>query len=386
MDEFERSQKFLENQMPGASEASRKLREQIIRLNLTEMSNRRRFIQPVLIEGETGVGKEFAAKILCAHWIWLNWTKQRQDSFLAGAPEAIQQLKADVRKEFYAFSVTDLLEDLGLAELVGCTKGAFTGADKPRTGILGSNRTHILVDEMPDASLQLQGQLLRIVQHRRRRPVGGEVEDEVDIHARLIFAGNRPLIDEVQKGTFREDLYHRLQGSHLEIPSLARTPERIPELLKALTDELLNEKIIPASVTFALAPEDLDWAVHNSWPGNIRQLRRSLESWIDSIILDKRQSQLKDRLAGAEQRVRSAPRDPDAVVLDLVKSELDGSSEPFENFGGFMSRFRLLIARGLAQAYDKELVPRSAFERSFQNPKSVIDQARKYLRGQADES
>src|SRR5689334_12015022 len=98
MDDLMRSEKFLEMQLPGASPAAKFLRYQIARLNHAEKTNRRPLGQPVLLEGETGAGKEFIARVLCAHWIWLTSPKARQDSYLAGAPEAIQQLKSDMDK------------------------------------------------------------------------------------------------------------------------------------------------------------------------------------------------------------------------------------------------------------------------------------------------
>jgi transcriptional regulator with AAA-type ATPase domain len=365
--------------MPGRSEATWRLRERIARLNQEERLNKRPFGRAILLEGPTGAGKEFFGKALCAHWLWSGWDDASQQAYMEGKPEAFQWLKVQLNEEFYAVSVTDLMGDVGFAELVGCTKGAFTGAASERVGILGSKCTHIMIDEISDASPQLQGQLLRIVQHRKRRPVGGEVDDEVEISARLLFAGNRPLSEEVRRGKFREDLYHRLQGSRIELPALTKTPDRIAELTESLANEVYDEKAFSGRTRCELSQTDLDWACGQQWPGNVRQLRRTVETWVNSAILDEKPPALKDCFAGDEHCAPSAAaRSVETSVLEMVIDDLASEQIKHNGFAEFVGRFRTLFASALFYAYDKKLVNRQMFEMRFRNVRSVIDQARKY--------
>lgn len=379
MDDDTRSARFLEMMVPGKSEATRRLRERIARLNMEERLNKRPFGRPVLLEGPTGAGKEFVAKVLSAHWLWLGWDKPNQEAYLEAQPPALQWLKVQLDEQFYAVSVTDLLGDVGFAELVGCTKGAFTGAVTERVGVLGSKRTHILIDEIPDASHQLQGQLLRIVQHRKRRPVGGEVNDEVEIAARLLFAGNRTLGLEVRRRAFREDLYHRLQGSRIEIPALSKTPERIQELAVTLVGEILSEKAASGKPGTTLSQGDLEWAARQPWSGNVRQLRGTVETWVNAAFLDGRPPKLSDCLTGEDQCLATTnSRTVEASVLEMVIEQLTSGEQLHGGFAAFMTRFRTLLASALFHAYDRKLVSREMFAKCFPNLRSVIDQARKY--------
>src|SRR5580700_5957035 len=144
MDSNERSERFLQLYYPGDSIATRDLRAQITQANFREKLNRKVFERPVLFEGETGTGKEFAAQALCAHWVWLGEEASTQDELLRD-PGKLPLFNTGVLEEqFYAVSAADLHGDVGLTELVGCLRGSYTGATRDRVGILGSNRSHIL--------------------------------------------------------------------------------------------------------------------------------------------------------------------------------------------------------------------------------------------------
>ncbi len=378
MDDAARSEKFLEMKMSGNTEATRKLRKAISELNRTEAINKEPFKKAILIEGPTGVGKEFTARTICAHWIWLRWSREEQDAYLGGNQVAARQLANELEDQFYVEPVTNLRGDVGFAELVGCRHGAFTGA-RESVGILGSKRTHILLDEIPYATPELQGQLLKIVQHRRRRPIGGGVDDESEVKARIIFAGNRPLADEVKRNGFREDLYFRM-GSRLELPPLRGNRERIQELLSDLTTETLKRKICPERFIVQPTEADVAWAVGHPWPGNVRQLELTVDDWVSRTILDRQPVPLRDCLASSGDSRRSSDQlSHEAITLSMVIEHLKAEDRTYGSFGEIGEHFHGLFAKALFHVHKKGLVDQATLERCFgKKLKSAIDQARKY--------
>ncbi len=378
MDSTERSEKFLQLYYPGDSVATKELRSQIIQANLREKLNRKVFERPVLFEGETGTGKEYAARALCAHWMWLGEEASTQDELLKD-PSKLPLFSTGVPDEhFYAVSAADLHGDVGLTELVGCLKGSYTGATKDREGILGSNRSHILIDEISSASPALQGSLLRIVQFRRRRPVGGEVHDERPIGARLMFAVNQVLGDEVRLGRFRRDLYYRLSDSKIRIPALRETKERIRELASVLVRELARGKTVPAAEKCMLTGEDLDWAENQTWLGNVRQLRNVIDNWLSRTLLERREIALRE-CTTVEGEIHETSSDA-AHEIEILRMVVEMMSEdiPIDGFAGFVDRFRKPAAAALYHAFDREIISREVFEHRFgEGVRSVIDQARR---------
>jgi DNA-binding NtrC family response regulator len=379
MDSEERSEGFLQLLYPGDSSATRKLRADIARLNLSARLNKKPFNRPVLLEGETGAGKEYAAEAICAHWLWLNDESLRQDDLL-NDPTKLPLFREGVAEHFYAVSATDLLDEVGLAELVGCVKGAFTGAISDRTGILGTRRSHVLIDEIPYASKTLQGHLLRIVQNRRRRPIGGDIDHEQPITTRLLFAGNLRLDREVALGHFREDLYRRLSDNVIRIPPLRENPERVAELARALNREIASEKVVTAAGKCVLSEKDIEWATAQAWPGNVRQLRATIDNWMSRSLLDRRDVALSECFTAIEEapdapEVSSAESD----ILRIVINALRAPDSTFDSFATFIDHFREMGAAALFHAYEQKLVPREEFDRLFgNNVRTVIDQARRH--------
>ncbi len=203
----------------------------------------------VLIQGESGVGKELVAR-------------------------AIHERSARAEKQFVAINCAALSENLLEAELFGYEKGAFTGADsKGKAGLfeLADGGT-IFLDEVGEMPLQLQTKLLRVLQERRFRRVGGLVDVVVDV--RVVAATNRDLRQEVAAGRFRQDLYFRLRVVPIQVPALRDRAEDILPLGDHLLKRLAPELGRPG-MTFSVAARTAMAAY--AWPGNVRELANAVE-------------------------------------------------------------------------------------------------------------
>lgn len=225
--------------MIGAGEALKQVRHLIERVAPTPA--------PVLIEGETGTGKELAAAAL--------------------------HRASGRRGPLVAINCVAISPELFESELFGHIKGAFTGAHQSREGLFVTAKGGTLfLDEISEMPLPMQAKLLRVLETLRVRPVGADHEISVDV--RLITATNRNLADAVRKGSFREDLYFRLNVVNLKIPCLRDRPADIPELLAYFSRKLAQELGVPAH---AFLPEDIARLQAYYWPGNVRELRNIVE-------------------------------------------------------------------------------------------------------------
>ncbi|MBL8740429.1 MAG: sigma 54-dependent Fis family transcriptional regulator [Myxococcales bacterium] len=198
---------------------------------------------PVVIEGETGTGKEVLAESI------------HEASPRSGGP-------------FVVFDCTAVPANLMEAELFGHERGAFTGATATRKGYFeqASGGT-LLIDEIGDLDLALQPKLLRVIERRELRRVGGTEAIKVDV--RLLAATRRDLDKAVQEGRFRDDLYHRLAVGRVELPPLSKRSGDISELAKHFWAELGGAPPGPP-------PDVLGQWERASWPGNVRQLRNAV--------------------------------------------------------------------------------------------------------------
>ena len=200
----------------------------------------------VLIEGESGTGKELVARIL--H----NTTN----------PD----------KPFVAINCSAMVPTLLESELFGHEKGAFTGADKRKTGKLEyAEDGSVFLDEIGDMPLELQGKLLRVIQEDEFTPVGGL--QSIPLAARIIAATHHNLQEGIKKGTFRMDLYYRLAVSKLEVPPLRTRREDIPALVDYLLNRLSHKFNREIKAVDDSAMEQL---MNYSWPGNVRELENVL--------------------------------------------------------------------------------------------------------------
>ena len=202
----------------------------------------------VLITGETGTGKDVAARAIHA-----------------ASPRASQSL--------VSVNCSALPEHLLEAELFGHVKGAFTGAMNSRVGRFEmANRGTLFLDEIGDMPMELQAKLLRVLQDREIQRLGSSESIRIDI--RLIAATNQNLVERIRQGKFREDLYYRLNVVPLEMPPLDKRRGDIPLLVAHFVDKICRlEGIAVKRVT----PEALDHLRTSPWPGNIRQLENAVE-------------------------------------------------------------------------------------------------------------
>ncbi len=203
----------------------------------------------VLIQGDSGVGKELIAR-------------------------SIHERSARSDKQFVAINCAALSEHLLEAELFGYEKGAFTGADaKGKAGLFEvADGGTIFLDEVGEMPIQLQTKLLRVLQERRFRRVGGLADIDVDV--RVVAATNRDLRVEVAAGRFRTDLYFRLRVVPVTVPPLRDRPDDILPLADHLLKRLAPELGRPG---MTLSPATREAMLTYAWPGNVRELANALE-------------------------------------------------------------------------------------------------------------
>lgn len=221
----------------GGSQAMQALRAQIGRLA--------RSMAPIAITGESGAGKELAAREIHA-----------QSSRAA--------------KPFVAVNCGAIPENLMEAEFFGYRKGAFTGAGEERDGFFqAANGGTLMLDEVADLPLAMQVKLLRAIQERRVRKIGATAEEPVDV--RIISATHKDLARCVETGSFRQDLFYRLNVIELSLPALRERLDDLPVLTNAILARLAG----PGGA--ALGPGVLDALRAYSFPGNVRELENVLE-------------------------------------------------------------------------------------------------------------
>jgi two-component system nitrogen regulation response regulator NtrX len=227
-------------QITGHSQAITELREQIEIVAPTNAW--------VLIAGENGTGKE-----LVAH--------------------TVHRLSKRKDKPLIEVNCAAIPEDLIESELFGHEKGAFTGATTMKRGKFDqANDGTLFLDEIGDMSLKAQSKVLRILQEQRFERVGGNRTIRVDV--RVIAATNKNLEEEIEKGTFRDDLYFRLNVIPIRVPPLR---ERVDDILE-LANEFLDEFSLDSKKERKfLTPEALDLLMNYSWPGNVRELKNLTE-------------------------------------------------------------------------------------------------------------
>jgi two-component system response regulator HydG len=202
---------------------------------------------PVLILGESGTGKELVARTIHAY-----------------GPNS--------QKPFLPVDCGSLVPTLIESELFGYVKGAFTGANRSKDGLLVSAEGGtVFLDEIGELSLDLQAKLLRALQEKEVRPVGAT--HRIPIKARIVAATNRDLAAMVEKGTFRKDLFYRLNVVNLRLPSLRDRREDIPLLAAHFLDRISREH----GRKFNLSDEALRTMMRYDWPGNVRELENSVE-------------------------------------------------------------------------------------------------------------
>jgi serine/threonine-protein kinase PknK len=205
---------------------------------------------PVLLYGESGTGKELIARAL-------HLNGPRRD-----AP-------------FIGVNCGAIAEGLLESELFGAVKGAYTGAVKDRQGLIEAAQGGVLfLDEIGEMSLSLQAKLLRVLQEKKFRRVGGN--DEVSVDVRVVSATHRDLAREVAAARFREDLYYRLKVVQVEAPPLRERREDIPILVEHFLAKLHDENRASGRAKPTVTRECFERLMAHDWPGNVRELQNEI--------------------------------------------------------------------------------------------------------------
>ncbi|HEX2093464.1 MAG TPA: sigma-54 dependent transcriptional regulator [Longimicrobiaceae bacterium] len=227
----------------GETEAMEEVLERVVQIAPTDAT--------VLIQGESGTGKELVAR-------------------------GIHALSRRRHRPFIAVNVAALPETLLESELFGHEKGAFTGATDRRKGLFElANGGTIFLDEIGEMPMATQTKLLRVLEEREFRRVGGE--DPIRVDVRALAATNRDLREEVLGGEFRRDLYHRLNVLRIDLPPLRERRADIPRLIERFIRHFSATHERPF---LGIDPEALRLLVEYDWPGNVRELRNMVESMV----------------------------------------------------------------------------------------------------------
>lgn len=254
----------------------------------------------VLISGESGTGKELIAGAI-------HFNSLRKDG------------------PFVKINCAAITETLLESELFGHEKGAFTGADRRKEGRFAqAHRGTLFLDEVSEMSLMMQVKLLRALQEREFNRVGGETTIRVDV--RVIAATNKNLLEQINTGAFREDLFYRLNVVELAVPPLMQRKEDIPLLAQHFLEifSVKNHKPIKG-----VTPKAMDNLIRYDWPGNVRELMNAVERGVvlaRSPYLDEADFLfLKDSLLPADEDLAVAPDlciEGEAPLEEIEKSAI----------------------------------------------------------------
>jgi transcriptional regulator with PAS, ATPase and Fis domain len=291
---------------------------------------------PVLLLGETGVGKEIVANAIHSR------SMRREGPFIRVNCGAIAETLAD-------------------SELFGHEKGAFTGAVSLKRGIFErADKGTVFLDEIGELSLQAQVKMLRVLQHKEFERVGGSGPVKVDI--RIIAATHRNLEDMVREGTFREDLWFRLNVFPIVIPPLRERKSDIPALVQHFIDRKSHELGIKNPPRLSPGAIDLLMAYH--WPGNVRELENIVERALivnkegEALSFDNLLPHQETRETTVRPEVNESLLMDDAMarhikyVLDLSKGKVHGKGGAAEVLGVNASTLRARM-RNLGIAFGR---------------------------------
>ncbi len=271
----------------------------------------------VLIGGETGSGKDVIARAIHA-----------------ASPRA--------KKAFVVFDCAAVAPNLIESELFGHTRGAFTGASESRDGaFVRADGGTLFLDEIGELALDLQPKLLRVLEQRSVRQVGGSKEQPVDV--RIIAATHRNLEQAVKDGSLRQDLFFRLSVATVQVPPLRHRREDLPLLIEAM--------LLSGQKPVGLAPETMAILEKYDWPGNVRELRNVIES--ATAVCDGEQIEPKHLLFFKPRR-----RDPTVEKLPLAGKTLESIertaiAQTLEQCGGNKTRAARALGISPSTLYEK---------------------------------
>ncbi|MDA0691938.1 MAG: sigma-54 dependent transcriptional regulator [Nitrospinae bacterium] len=298
-------------QLLGESPSIRHLRETLRTVAATDAG--------VLLRGETGTGKELAARFLHAH-----------------SPRS--------QNQFVAVNCAALTESLLESELFGHEKGAFTGAHRQKLGkfeYAGSGT--LFLDEIGEISPHLQAKMLRVLDDRQFERVGGN--KTLDVHCRVIAASNIDFSEALKAGRFREDLYYRLNVVSIDLPPLRNRLQDIPLLARHFLTQKSQHHNKPAP---EVSPEALKQLQSYAWPGNVRELENSIEQ---AVILSRTSTLSDFPLPGHQNPTPTldAFDDPSQMTLKEYLSSILKESEA-RYFEALLKRHQGHISRAAQSA------------------------------------
>ena len=313
----------------------------------------------VLITGESGVGKDLVSR-------------------------AVHFQSARAQHPFVAVNCAGLPETLLESELFGHAKGSFTGAYRDKPGKLElADRGTVLLDEVGEMSLRMQSLLLRFLETGELQKVGSERTSRV-VDVRVIASTNRNLVEMIEQGQFREDLFYRLNVIHIVVPPLRDRGEDIP----LLVDQFLQQFTGNGYTVRAIAPDAIAALVNYSWPGNVREL----ENVIERLVVLGRQEvvSLEDLPPNirAPQRVAAAGpgRERRPTIADDLYKRLLQQGESFWTavYPMYMQReitrgnVREIVQRGLQDARGNYKIVARLFNMGPEDYKRFLNFLRKH--------
>ena len=280
----------------------------------------------VLVRGESGTGKELVA-------------------------ESVHTFSDRANKPLVRVNCPAIPEHLLESELFGHVKGAFTGAVNTRKGMfLEASGGVLFLDEIGDISLGVQTKLLRVLQDGEVRPVGASQSFHTD--TRVIAVTNQNLEAKIKAGTFREDLYYRLNVVHITLPPLRERREDIPMLISHFIDKIAAENGAPKK---NVAPEALDYFSGYEWPGNIRQLENVVERCMvmvtgDTITVADLPPEVKDEESQLKNAIDLLPPELNlAETLDTLEAAIIRRALVRSDFVQVKAAEQLAISKSLLQ-------------------------------------
>ncbi len=298
--------------LEGKSEAAQQLYNYVALVAPTPMS--------VLINGASGTGKEYVA-------------------------HRIHQLSRRSREAFIAIDCGSIPKELAASEFFGHIKGSFTGAISDKTGaFVEANGGTLFLDEVGNLGYEIQIQLLRALQERRIRPIGSTKEIQVDV--RLICATNENLSTAIERGSFREDLFHRINEFTLQMPSLKERREDIMLFANFFLDKA-NKELDKQLIGFDQAATEI--LQHYSWPGNLRQMKNIIKR---ATLLSQGKLITPNELP---QEIREENREPHSSSLTLYNENEEKSriTDALKRCGNNKSKAAELLGIDRKTLYNK---------------------------------
>ncbi|OPY72406.1 MAG: Transcriptional regulatory protein ZraR [Syntrophorhabdus sp. PtaU1.Bin002] len=280
---------------------------------------------PILITGETGTGKELVAR-------------------------AIHDASLRAKDPFVAINSSALQETMLESELFGYKKGAFTGAQDNKPGLLEiANKGTFFVDEVGDMSLSIQAKLLRVLESGTFMKLGDTKETRVD--TRFVFATNKDLKDEIEKGRFRKDLFFRINAFTITLPPLREKREDIPLLANYFVD-----KFIRGTMKKRFSQAAMDLLMGYNWPGNVRELANVVERSVllsgcrEEIIVDD----FPEGMLGDEPPViHAAEIKPMRTAASLADLETEHIKKVLQSVGGNKAKAARLLGISRKKLYSR---------------------------------